>query len=225
MAISFQLSGELRGDNGKGASRRLRRLGKVPAILYGGGSDPLALSLDHNELLRNLKHEAFYSHILNINVGKDTHQAILKDIQRHPAKRQVMHLDLQRVRADEEIRIHVPLHFMNQETAVGVKAGGVLSHHLIDIEIDCLAKDIPEYIEVDVAALEIGDSIHLSELKLPAGVKIVALAHGSDQQVVSVHHARVAEEEPETTAPEEGAAVEVEAKGKAKPEEGGEEKP
>ncbi|HET7570121.1 MAG TPA: 50S ribosomal protein L25/general stress protein Ctc [Gammaproteobacteria bacterium] len=220
MAINFQLSGEIRDDNGKGASRRLRRHGKVPAILYGGGEDPLALTLDHNELLRNLDHEAFYSHILNINVGKKMHQAILKDLQRHPAKNEVLHLDLQRVKADAEIRVHVPLHFANGDTAPGVKQGGVLSHHMIDLEIDCLPKDLPEFIEVDVGALELGQSIHLSEIKLPAGVKAVALAHGDqDQQVVSIHHARVSEE-PEETAPEEGAAPEVEAKGKAEEGEG-----
>lgn len=223
MAINFQLSGEVRGDNGKGASRRLRRLGKVPAILYGGGEDPLPLSLDHNELLRNLEHESFYSHILNVNVGKKSHQAILKDIQRHPARRQVLHLDLQRVRADEEVRVHIPLHFLNEETAVGVKQGGVLSRHLIDVEIDCLAKDLPEFIEIDVGELGIGDSIHLSELKVPGGVKIVALSHGAeyDQQVVSIHHARVSEE-PEEAAEEAAETPEAEAKGKEESGEAGE---
>ncbi|HET7587850.1 MAG TPA: 50S ribosomal protein L25/general stress protein Ctc [Gammaproteobacteria bacterium] len=218
MAISFQLSGEVRGDNGKGASRRLRRHGKVPAILYGGGEQPLALSLDHNEVLRNLAHEAFYSHILTINVGKDVHQAILKDIQRHPAKTEVLHLDLQRVKANEAIRVHVPLHFINESTAPGVKAGGAISHHMIDLEIECIPSKLPEYVEVDAGALEIGDSIHLSEVKVPEGVAIVALTHGEEQdrQVVSVHHVRVSEE-PAEEAPEE-AAVEVEAKGKEKGE-------
>lgn len=224
MAISFQLSGEVRDDNGKGASRRLRRLGQVPAILYGAGADPLALSLNHNELQRNLEHEAFYSHILNINVGKQTHQAILKDIQRHPSKRQIMHLDLQRVSANHEIRVHVPLHFTNEASAVGVKLGGVLSHHIVDVEVDCLPKDLPEFIEVDVGALEMGATLHLSDLKLPQGVKIVALSHGPehDKQVASIHHARVSEEPEETAPAEEEAKVEVEAKGKTKAEGGAE---
>ncbi|HET6724658.1 MAG TPA: 50S ribosomal protein L25/general stress protein Ctc [Gammaproteobacteria bacterium] len=216
MAISFQLSGELRGDNGKGASRRLRRHGKVPAILYGAGEKPVALTLDHNELLRNLEHEAFYSHILNVNIGKKTHQAILKDIQRHPAKPEVLHLDLQRVKVGEKIRMHVPLHFMNEDTAPGVKAGGVVSHHEIDIEIDCLPRDLPEFVAVDVGALEIGDSIHLSDITMPNDVVSVALEHGHDHQILSIHHARVTEEEPEEEAPEEEAAPEVEAKGKEK---------
>ncbi|HET7371549.1 MAG TPA: 50S ribosomal protein L25/general stress protein Ctc, partial [Gammaproteobacteria bacterium] len=169
MATSFELSGEVRGDNGKGASRRLRCHGQVPAILYGGGEQPLALSLNHNEILRNLEHEAFYSHVLTIKVGKDAHQAILKDIQRHPAKREVLHLDLQRVKAGEQIRVHVPLHFINEDTAPGVKAGGALSRHMIDLEILCIPSKLPEYIEVDLGALEIGDSIHLSEIKVPEG--------------------------------------------------------
>jgi large subunit ribosomal protein L25 len=219
VAIDFQLSGEPRGDNGKGASRRLRRLGKVPAILYGAGEKPVSLTLDHNELLRNLDHEAFYSHILNINVGRKKHQAILKDIQRHPAKPEVLHLDLQRVKVGETLTTHVPLHFINEETAPGIKEGGVVSHHLIDLEIDCLPKDLPEYIEVNIGALAIGDAFHLSELTLPEGVTSVALSHEQDPQVVSIHHARVAEEEPEGEAPEEEAAPDVEAKGKEKAEE------
>jgi large subunit ribosomal protein L25 len=219
VAMDFQLSGEPRDENGKGASRRLRRLGKVPAILYGAGEKPVSLTLDHNELLRNLDHEAFYSHILNIKVGREKHQAILKDIQRHPARPEVLHLDLQRVKVGETLTTHVPLHFINEESAPGIKEGGVVSHHLIDLEIDCLPKDLPEYIEVDIGGLVIGDAFHLSELKLPEGVTSVALGHEQDPQVVSLHHARVAEEEPEEEAPEEEAAPEIEAKGKEKAEE------
>jgi large subunit ribosomal protein L25 len=217
VAIDFQLSGEIRGDNGKGASRRLRRHGKVPAILYGGGEEPMPLTLDHNELLRNLDHEAFYSHILVIKVGRKKHQAILKDIQRHPARPEVLHLDLLRVKADEEIRVHVPLHFVNEDTAPGIKEGGSISHDMIDVEVDCLPKNLPEYLEVNVGEMGIGDALHLSELKVPEGVTIVALSHGDehdqDSQVVSLHHVRVTEE-PEEEAPEEEAAPEVEAKGK-----------
>lgn len=215
MAISFNLTAELRTDAGKGASRRLRRTGKVPAILYGGHEDPVSLSLDHNELQRNLAHEAFYSHILTILVGKKSHQAILKDLQRHPSRAEITHVDLQRVSAGEELRTHVPLHFVNEDTSVGVKKqGGVVSHNMIDVEIACLPKNLPEFIEVDIAELEIGEAIHLSELKLPEGVSIVALSHGADHDlpVVAIHHARVsAEPEAEEAAEAAVAPAEVEA--------------
>jgi len=200
MAISFELNAELRNDQGKGASRRLRRSGKVPGIIYGAHKDAQAITLDHNEVFLNLQHEAFYSHILTIKFGKESQQAILKDVQRHPAKNMITHLDLLRVSADEEIRVNVPLHFINEATAIGVKQqGGVVSHNLAEVEVSCLPKHLPEYIEVDIAALELGHTLHLSDLKLPEGVSLVELAHGEghDQPVVAIHHPRVtAEEEP-----------------------------
>lgn len=203
MAIDFKLGGQARDDKGKGASRRLRRQGKVPAILYGGGEKPLSLTLDQNEIKQNLGYEAFYSRIITLNLNKKPYQVVLKDLQRHPAKNEVLHVDLQRVKANEAIRVHIPLHFLNQETAPGVKEGGVVSHHLTDVEIDCLPKDLPEHVKVDIGALNIGDSIHLSELDLPSGVTIVALSRGEhavDEQVVSVHHVRASvEEEDEAT--------------------------
>ncbi len=204
MAISFELNAELRNDQGKGASRRLRRSGKVPGIIYGAHKDAQAITLDHNEVFLNLQHEAFYSHILTIKIGKDTQQAILKDVQRHPAKTLITHLDLLRVSADEEIHVFVPLHFINEATAVGVKQqGGVVSHNLSEVEITCLPKHLPEYIEVDIANLELGHALHLSDLKLPEGVNLVELAHGEahDQPVVAIHHPRVTAEE-ETPAAE-----------------------
>src|SRR5579864_8216424 len=136
MAISFNLSAELRSDKGKGASRRLRRLGKVPGILYGAGEPPVELSFGHNELRNSLAHESFYSHILKIKVGNSEHQAIIKDLQRHPAKPVIMHIDFLRVKDDVEIRVHVPLHFKNEKEAVGVKQqGGVVSRNMIEVEI------------------------------------------------------------------------------------------
>lgn len=215
MAIDFVLNAEQRDDQGKGASRRLRRVGRVPGILYGGGQEPEPITLDHNELLRSLEHEAFYSHILTVNVGKSSTQVLLKDLQRHPAKPHILHVDLQRVVADQEVRVHVPLHFLNEKTAPGIKeAGGVVSHHLIEVEVECLPKDLPEYIEVDCGAMDIGDAFHLTDLKLPEGVAIVELLHGDveehDQPVVSVHHARVtSEEDLSTEAPEAPEAPEV----------------
>ena len=217
MAISFELNAEVRSEQGKGASRRLRREGKVPGIIYGGHAEPQAITLDQNELGRNLKNEAFYSHILTINLGKEKQQAILRDIQRHPYKQLVSHVDLLRVSAGEAIRVHVPLHFVNQETAVGVKQqGGVVSHNLIEVEIECLPKDLPEFIEVDVQNLELGESLHMSDMTLPEGVSLVELAHGGhDTTVVTIHAPRVTREEE----PEEGEA-EAGEEAAAKPEAG-----
>ena len=220
--VDFNLTAEVRSDAGKGASRRLRRSGKVPGVVYGAHKDAQSITLDHTELMRHLEHEAFYSHILTIKVGKDEQQAILKDLQRHPYKPVILHADFQRVSADEEIRVNVPLHFLNEATSIGVKQqGGVISHVLTQLEVFCLPKDLPEYIEVDVAALEIGQSLHISDLKLPAGVTSVELSHGEehDQPVVAIHHARVAvEEEPAA----EAAPGEVPAAAEKKDEKGGE---
>lgn len=204
--IDFNLNAEVRTDAGKGASRRLRREGKVPGIIYGAHEEPQAITLNHTELMNHLQHEAFFSHILTIKVGKEEHQAILKDMQRHPYKPVVMHVDLLRVKAGEKIRVNVPLHFINEATATGVKQqGGIVSHNMTQLEVFVLPKDLPEYIEVDIAPLEVGQALHISDLKLPAGVESVELSHGEehDQPVVSIHHPRVtAEEEPS----EEGAA-------------------
>jgi large subunit ribosomal protein L25 len=227
MAIDFILNAEKRDDQGKGASRRLRRAGRVPGILYGGDDAPQAISLDHNEMIRNTAHEAFYSHILTVKLGGKDVQALVKDMQRHPAKPVIMHVDLLRVQADKAVRVHVPLHFLNEKTAPGVKeAGGVVSHHEIEVEVECLPKDLPEYLEVDCGAMQVGDAIHLTEVPLPEGVRLVALSHGDvkdhDQPVVSIHHARVtSEEDLSTAAPEAPAAPEVAGE---KDEEGDEEK-
>ncbi|HEX7029871.1 MAG TPA: 50S ribosomal protein L25/general stress protein Ctc [Gammaproteobacteria bacterium] len=221
--VDFNLTAEVRSDAGKGASRRLRRSGKVPGVIYGAHKDAQSITLDHTELSRHLENEAFYSHILTIKVGKDEQQAILKDLQRHPYKPVIMHADFLRVSADEAIRVNVPLHFLNESSSVGVKQqGGVISHLLTQLEVFCLPKDLPEYIEVDVAALEIGQSLHISDLKLPEGVTSVELSHGEehDQPVVSIHHARVtAEEEPAAEGTE---AAEVPATAEKKEDKGGE---
>jgi large subunit ribosomal protein L25 len=145
MAISFELNAEPRTDTGKGASRRLRHAGKIPAIMYGGNKDPESLTLDHNEVIRNLEHEAFYSHILTVKVGGTETRAVMRDLQRHPSKPFVQHMDLQRVSESEKLRMHVPLHFLGEETAPGVKAGGMVSHEIIEVEVECLPKDLPEH--------------------------------------------------------------------------------
>src|SRR5690606_2464581 len=152
--VDFNLTAEVRSDAGKGASRRLRRAGKVPGIIYGAHKDAQSVTLDHTELSKHLENEAFYSHILTIKVGKDSQQAILKDLQRHPYKPVILHADFQRVSANEEIRVNVPLHFLNESTSTGVKQqGGVPFRVMTQIEVFCLPKDLPEFIEVDVAAV------------------------------------------------------------------------
>jgi large subunit ribosomal protein L25 len=202
MAISFELNAEPRTDKGKGASRRLRHAGKVPAIMYGGDKDPESLTLSHNQVIRNLEQEAFYSHILTVRVGGAETQAILRDLQRHPSRPVILHVDLQRVNMSETLRTQVPLHFLGEDTSPAVKAGALVSHELTDVQVECLPRDLPEYIEVDITGLEIGDSIHLSELAVPAGVTLVELERGEghDLAVVSLHARRVEEEEPEVPA-------------------------
>ena len=202
MSVSFDVLAEPRGDAGKGASRRLRRSGLVPAIVYGGHQDPEMIAVRHNQLIRHLEHEAFYSHILNLVVGEESTQVVLKDLQRHPAKPFILHADFMRVSQDEKIRMVVPLHFVNEEKSVGVRAGGNLSHNITELEISCLPADLPEFVALDVTAMAIGDIIHLSEIPLPAGV---ALAHAPDpdEPVVVMHGAH------------SGAGVEGEAEGPA----------
>src|ERR1700741_238133 len=209
MKISFELDAEFREDQGKGASRRLRHLGKVPAIFYGGRRDARALVLDHQKLSLVMDNERFYSTILALKVGDQSQAAVLKDVQRHPYKNQIVHVDFQRVLEDEKIRLPVPLHFRGGTEAIGVKEqGGVLSHQRNDVEVTCLPKDLPEFIEVDVSKLAINQVVKLSELKLPAGVEIVDLVAGRDAPVASIHLPRVEEEEapPVDEAPAAAAA-------------------
>jgi large subunit ribosomal protein L25 len=198
MAAEFELNAELRTDKGKGASRRLRRNADlVPAILYGAGKDPLSLSIAHKDLHKACENEAFFSHIITIKADGKSQEAILKDLQRHPAKDRIMHADFFRVRMDQAITVVVPLHFINEEDCVGVKTGGgVISHNMTSLEVSCLPGDLPEYIEVDILALELGDSIHMSGIIIPDTLSIPELAHGEDhdQVVVSVHAPRRVEE-------------------------------
>jgi len=179
MSEAFELIAEVRQLGGKGASRRLRRTARVPAILYGGGKAPLPIALDHAALLKQLENEAFYSHILNVNVGGEMERAVLKDLQRHPYKAQIMHMDLQRVTAEQKVHVHVPLHFVGTEVAPGIKEqGGALAHLMTDVEVSCLPADLPSFIEVDLSRVRVGEPVHLSDLKLPHGVELVL--HGAD---------------------------------------------
>jgi len=214
MRISFELSAEPRGDQGKGASRRLRHAGKVPAILYGGHADARNLSLEHTRLLGLIDNEKFYSSIISVNVGSEKQAAIVKDVQMHPARNAVLHVDLQRVNENEKIRLHLPIHFKGEAISPGVKSqGGVVSHLMQDVEVVCLPKDLPEFLELDLSAMNLNDTLFLADIQLPAGVTVSALAHGRNAPVVSIHAPRAAEPEPtaeETTtaaAPAEGAAA------------------
>lgn len=183
MASSFVFEAESRKVTGRGDARRLRQAGKVPAILYGGGAEPEGLVLIHNKVMKSLENEAVYSHILTINVDGREVRAILKDLQRHPSKPIIMHMDFQRISTTDKIKVHVPLHFVNQEASVGVKKGGIVTHNMVDVEITCLPDHLPEYLEVDMAQVDVGQSVHLSEINVPAGVEIVALAHGADHDL------------------------------------------
>ena len=188
--VQFIINAELREESGKGASRRLRHEGKVPAILYGDGKKPQSLILLHNEIIKHLENEAFYSHILTLVANGKKQRAIIRDIQRHPFKLKVTHMDFQRVNSRTKLTTSVPLHFINEDICIGFKASGIVSHQMNELEISCLPKDLPEYIEVDVTNLDIGDSIHISDITLPEGVESIALAHGEshDLPVVSVLH-------------------------------------
>ena len=214
MSVTFELNAEVRTDAGKGASRRLRHTGKIPAIIYGGGKDPVSLTMDHGKLAHALENEAFYSHILTINVDGKGEKAVLRDLQRHPSKPTVMHADFQRVSETEKIHMNVPLHFTNEDIAVGVKdEGGLISHNATDVEVSCLAKDLPEYLTVDVAGLELGNSLHLSDIALPEGVELIQLSHDHDLAVVTIHKPRAAAVEEEVVAEEGEAAAEGEGEG------------
>jgi len=195
----FALDAQIRTDEGKGASRRLRHSNLTPAIIYGGKAAPQSITLEHKELVKHLENEAFYSHIISLNVEGKAEDVILKDLQRHPAKPIVMHADFLRVSNTEKFTTKVPLHFINEDTAPGVKlGGGIVSHIMTDLEISCLPRNLPEYIEVNLGALDIGDSVHISDIKLPEGVESVALNHGADHDlsVANVIKPRgVAEEE------------------------------
>ena len=194
----FELNAELRTDKGKGASRRLRRnADMIPAILYGAGKDPLSLTLAHKDIHKACQNEAFFSRIITIIADGNSQQAIVKDLQRHPAKDRIMHADFLRIQMDQAITVEVPLHFLNEDSCLGVRqGGGNVSHNMTSIEISCLPGDLPEYIEVDIENLDLGDAIHISGLKLADGLSIPSLQQGADHDhvVVSVNAPKRAEE-------------------------------
>jgi len=185
MSDQFEVAVSARSDIGKGASRRLRRLENlVPGVIYGGHKDPVSVSVVSKDIEKSLENEAFYSHVLTLNFGDRKESAVLKDLQRHPASNKVVHLDFLRVVAGESIKVQVPLHFVNEDTCKGVKiGGGMVQHQMTEIEVSCLPKDIPEFIEVDMTNVEVGAIVHLSDLTLPKGVTSVALSLGADHDL------------------------------------------
>ncbi len=199
--MSVILNAELRTDMGKGASRRLRRANKLPAIVYGSGKDPEKLTLEQKDVQHELQHEAFYTQVLALNIGGKKQDVLLRDLQHHPFRQDILHMDFQRVDAKVEVHVNVPLHFIGDEAAPGVKQeGGAVSHVMSEVEIVCLPKDIPEFIDVDLSEMHLGDILHLTDLKMPAGVEVLALKQGEehDSAVATIHTRKVAEE------PEEG---------------------
>lgn len=197
MSVEFTLDAQLRTDKGKGASRRLRRADKVPGIIYGGGEEPQSITLSHNQVAHRLENEAFYSHIITLNLDGKAQEAVLRDLQRHPAKESIMHMDFQRVRQDQAISVLIPLHFINESICAGVKQqGGLVGKIITEVEISCLPKDIPEFIDIDIAELHVGEAIHMSEIQLPEGVKLTAnITEDYDPSVVTVQMPRAEVEE------------------------------
>ena len=210
MTQTFVVEAEPRVAQGTGASRRLRRTGKIPAIIYGGNDGPQNITISHNELLKQLKVEAFYAHILTIELEGKNVQAVLKDLQRHPVRDEVYHADFQRVVADQVLRKSVPLHFISEDVAPGIKlGGGMIEHFINEVEIECLPADLPEFIAVDVSKLALGEVIHLADLSLPQGVTLIELKHDNNIGVVSCHLTKVGkldEEEAEGDEAEIGRA-------------------
>jgi len=200
MANVFEFIAEARSTTGRGAAKVVRRQGKVPAEMYGGNAEPVMLVLDHNDLLKHLAHKAVYSHVLDVKIDGKTEKAVLKHIQRHPAKPQILHIDFLRVDESHKLKVHVPLHFINESASIGVKKGGVVSHAMADVEVLCVPSLLPEYIEVDMSGVDVGSTLHLSDLILPEGVEIpeLQLGHEHDHPVVQIVKPRASESSSET---------------------------
>ncbi len=200
--MAIEINAETRTDLGKGASRRLRHQEKIPAIVYGSG-DPVSLTIDLREVRPHVDNEIFYASIVDLKVdaSKTAEQVIVRDIQHHPFKIDIMHIDFQRIDMNKKMHMHVQLHFTGEDIAPGVKQnGGIVSHVINEVEVECLPKDIPEFIEVDVSGLDLGEAIHLTDLKIPEGVELMAMKHGDedhDTAVVSIHAPKAASVEPE----------------------------
>ncbi|MBI5611853.1 MAG: 50S ribosomal protein L25/general stress protein Ctc [Gammaproteobacteria bacterium] len=207
----FELNAEQRDAKGTGASRRLRRAGKIPAVLYGAGKDAVMLSLEHEPVYLNVRNEAFFTSILTVNYGQQKEQAVLRDLQMHPYKPRIQHLDLQRISATEKLHMRVPLHFTGQDQAPGVKLqGGIVMHHLTEVDVTCLPHQLPEFLAVDISKLNLNESVHLSNIPLPEGVVITSIAHGGGDlaiATIAIVRAAIEEEEAAAAAAAEAAAA------------------
>ena len=203
--MKIEINAVLRGAKGTGASRRLRHEGKVPGVLYGGKDDAKSIELNAKDLFMQFKHEAFHASILTLNLDGKKESVLLRDYQMHPVRNNIQHIDLQRIDENKKLSVKIPFHFLNEDVAPGVKLeGGVVSHIMVDVDISCLPKDLPTYIEVDMIALSIGDSIRLSDIKVPEGVELTTLSEDNDPTVTSISQPKVVTEETPTV--EEGAA-------------------
>ena len=206
--MTTELQAEARDPRGSAGSRALRRQGKVPAVVYGGGKATQAIALDHNSLLREMSQPAFHTSILTMRIGSERQSVVVKEVQRHPSKPLVIHLDFQRVVEDQPITLNVPIRFVGEDVAKGVKEqGGVIERLATDVEVICLPRYLPEFIEVDVSGLELNEIVHLSDLKLPEGVKLVALEHQQDLPVVTITPPRREETEAEAEGEAEAAGT------------------
>ncbi len=206
----FQFSAKPRESLGRHACRELRNSGFVPATVYGANEAPEAVYLAQKELQKALENDAVFSHILNLTVGTKTQKVVIKELQRDPYKPRLLHIDFQRINTKEKITMHIPVHFLNEEKSPGVKAGGVVSHQMKDIEIRCLPANLPESFEIDVSKLELDEAIHLSEITIPANVELVhPVSEEYDPAIVSVHEPRIAQEDVEAEQKEAELAAET----------------
>ena len=219
--MKIEINATKRDVKGTGASRRLRHAGSIPGILYGGGKDPVSLDLEHKSLFLQFRHEAFHASILTLNLEGSKESVLLRDYQMHPVRNTIQHIDFQRVNENEKIHVKVPFHFVNAEVSPGVKLnGGIVSHIMTEANISCLPKNLPEFIEVDLAALDIGQSVHLSQIKVAEGVEFVQLSHSNDAAVASVAKPRAVVEEVVAKPAEGEADAAAPAVDGAKPSEG-----
>lgn len=208
MSDNIELTAEVRNDLGKAMSRRLRRTKKIPATLYGAGEKPQNITLDHDPIWFHSQNEAFYSHILSLQLGSKKHKVVVKEIQRHPIKHAVLHIDLLKVSDKHKIRVNIPLHFSGGDISPGVKLSkGIVTHLMTNVEVSCFGKDLPEFLEVDLSQLGEGESAHLSDIKLPAGVELPMLVAGTDQAVASIHVPRSVDEGEAAAAAAKAAAA------------------
>lgn len=218
--FAFEFNAAPRAHTGKAAARRLRLKQQVPGIVYGADVQPQPITLELKDLMKALSHEAVYSHILTLKVDGKPEKVVLKALSRHHVKNEVTHVDFQRIKAGEKLIMHVPLHFIGEDAAPGIKEGGVFSHLMKDLEIKCLPENLPEYIEVDASKLNMEESIHLSQIKLPKGVEtVLEVDENHDPVVVSIHHPRIEREEEVASAEESAEAPEAEGSAEEQSEE------